>query len=1152
MMKNVRVTTLLQRVADVIFGYDFFISYTWHDGSDYAHDVFKRLKSSGFTVFLDKQDYARGDNWSLLGRRAVRKTRQLILIATPSIHQSRAVAEEVQTFHATGRRIVPIEIGDALSAVRLSASPLEPFLPPELLRIQESLANGAIPHEARPEVLSELERGFTHLRQEQKRTRILLGTSCVLLALLGLSAFGLISANQNAARALENLKAEQTAKLQERRTLSSSYVQTADQFLHSNSADLALAYVNSAMKLTPDDGSIREHLRWLVNGRAWPLRLSPDTEVATEGRKEPTLFSFSASGKTVCAVHDHSARLFTLGSKVQETRIELPEQSSLHEFYDGFLPFAQGASALFNVTTDDLGVLIRKDGDRLAAQFYERGTEDWRLAEKVFLPLTAQSEAPVYLSSRDGSVICISAVKELSKNGDEDNEGPREFIAIDTRMRRVVGQSIVLNANADRLQLSPTGPSLLLFEHGEKPNALRLDFRTGKITRLWTAPANAIPGSDQQPESDSEHLPDPVWKNFESFDCSDDLTQLLGTTNDGLVVVDLTGKSPTIFLPWKELPFITGELVKGQFVVGGRLIMLCEQTKGESFWAGLASNITVNRPVAAATNTLVWFYDLKNKKVVSEPIRGFNAKLSEYRNTADRGKFSAQAFADTAGNITVLSVVSPNVSFWKLDQGKPEPMPITELISSTAPNQTQVVQRCSPRGSALVCKPEPNPDRALRIYHINEHTFTTCIVPDEYFTEIHADLIDENHLRLLNLEKPNEIKLLVYKRNGQSSINYRISATTLIDEAVADEKYFALFTNRDGQNGRDILGLAEAVPPSAEELFGSRAPYELDVWDIRSGQKIFTKSFSAYKQTKMAVDPRGDGFALLYFEEPTDDFFKASATIERYVWNHGTFELAYKADAGKAIASVQFSPISRRLFLSSARGELSEVDAGGHLTTRIAGLSNAPDPIVFSPDEQFMACGLNDSAQVFDAKTFQPFSSLLKHPAPVHDIAFVARSQALAVRYQYKGYTNAIKFWDMRRALVLGEIDLGGWGGIMAWNEESQSLLYRVGQGPLLITSFNDLPQSVRNLSDLAVCLSGYEINNAGALEPRSNTWRFPLTNAGTPGESDYARWLYWRLQPRVGRHVVFGFNNFPLVKSKKKRESWLDDVADVIDNPRQ
>src|SRR6266550_9185230 len=143
------------RLVDVIFGYDFFISYTWADGSKYADSLYEKLKAQGFTVFLDREEYARGDNWTLLGRRALRKTKQLILVATPKVHASGPVLKELTAFESTGRRIIPIEIGDSLNPQKYPKSPLLPLIPAEVLRITQPLQQGAIPNEAPSEVIRE-------------------------------------------------------------------------------------------------------------------------------------------------------------------------------------------------------------------------------------------------------------------------------------------------------------------------------------------------------------------------------------------------------------------------------------------------------------------------------------------------------------------------------------------------------------------------------------------------------------------------------------------------------------------------------------------------------------------------------------------------------------------------------------------------------------------------------------------------------------------------------------------------------------------------------------------------------------------------------------------------------------------------------------
>jgi WD40 repeat protein len=198
-----RFQKITGRLVDVIFGYDFFVSYTWADGSKYADSLYKKLTAQGFTVFLDKKDYARGDNWTLLGRRALKKTRQLILVATPKVHESGPVLKELKAFQSPGRRIIPIEIGDALdprkypdSPLLHAESPLLPLIPTDLLKINQPLQGGAIPAEAPPEVIRELRRGFQHVRQAQKRIRFLLGACVVLLGVSSIAVWQAFSANQ--------------------------------------------------------------------------------------------------------------------------------------------------------------------------------------------------------------------------------------------------------------------------------------------------------------------------------------------------------------------------------------------------------------------------------------------------------------------------------------------------------------------------------------------------------------------------------------------------------------------------------------------------------------------------------------------------------------------------------------------------------------------------------------------------------------------------------------------------------------------------------------------------------------------------------------------------------------------------------------------
>ena len=322
------------QLIDVIFGYDFFVSYTWADGSKYAHSLYEKLKAQGFTVFLDEEDYARGDNWTLLGRRALRKTRQLILIATPKVHQSAPVLKEVTAFQSTGRRIVPIEIGDSLDRQKYSRSPLLPLIPAELLRIDQPLQqDGTIPNEAPPEVVRELRKGFQHVRQAQIRVRVLLGACLVLLGLLSIAVWQGIRAE------LQRKKAEEQTRVT-RETLARSDFQQGSEKLDQGEVPTAFAYLARAVR----DGQYHAaavRLLMFLQQRTWCL-----PAVAVEHPDEVWEAHFSPDGTKVVTVSGRKVRLFDANSGAW---IGAPIESAAL----GAVRFSRDAGRLLIVSGDD-------------------------------------------------------------------------------------------------------------------------------------------------------------------------------------------------------------------------------------------------------------------------------------------------------------------------------------------------------------------------------------------------------------------------------------------------------------------------------------------------------------------------------------------------------------------------------------------------------------------------------------------------------------------------------------------------------------------------------------------------------------------------------------------------------------------------------
>ena len=160
--------SLMSRLADAIFGFDFFISYSWSDGLHYANLLANRLREQGFKSFLDRRDLALGDNWRRVTRIALRHTSSLLVICSPKVLESVSVVDEVRIFRATRRKIVPIDFESTLRHAPCS-SDLRKLIEQDALSISEDA--GALSSGPREGVISQIRSSFSHTRQAQKRQR---------------------------------------------------------------------------------------------------------------------------------------------------------------------------------------------------------------------------------------------------------------------------------------------------------------------------------------------------------------------------------------------------------------------------------------------------------------------------------------------------------------------------------------------------------------------------------------------------------------------------------------------------------------------------------------------------------------------------------------------------------------------------------------------------------------------------------------------------------------------------------------------------------------------------------------------------------------------------------------------------------------------
>ena len=210
--------SVIQRFADALFGYDFFISYAHADGRAYAVALARGLQEKGFDVFLDSEDYLPGDDWERIGAWALKRTHRLALVGTPGALESKPVKRELEIYTEAGKRVIPIDIAGCLRSLAPD-HPTASLLQDSVLRLQETEQRRLVgPSD---EVLSELDRTFEGERQQAKRARWIRWTAAgMFLLLLALAAmtYRAVSANNELSKTLaESERRRERAEIEEGR-----------------------------------------------------------------------------------------------------------------------------------------------------------------------------------------------------------------------------------------------------------------------------------------------------------------------------------------------------------------------------------------------------------------------------------------------------------------------------------------------------------------------------------------------------------------------------------------------------------------------------------------------------------------------------------------------------------------------------------------------------------------------------------------------------------------------------------------------------------------------------------------------------------------------------------------------------------------------
>ena len=109
-----RALAVIRAMIDWVFGYDFFISYSWEDEklSPYAVPLAQALKTRfRFRTCLDRTEYHAGMDLTQATTRRVRASKVLLVVLRPCAARSDWVLREIKEAMKAQRTIILINVG---------------------------------------------------------------------------------------------------------------------------------------------------------------------------------------------------------------------------------------------------------------------------------------------------------------------------------------------------------------------------------------------------------------------------------------------------------------------------------------------------------------------------------------------------------------------------------------------------------------------------------------------------------------------------------------------------------------------------------------------------------------------------------------------------------------------------------------------------------------------------------------------------------------------------------------------------------------------------------------------------------------------------------------------------------------------------------
>ena len=170
------------------FRYDVFISYSHSDAKQYAENLKQQLSNLDFACFLDKEESPPGLSLGPTLEKALKKSAVLVLLATERALTRPYIEMEFGRFVAAKRKIIPINIADALTknnGAALTKAPWNLIEEQKLIWIDET-PEAFGQHRPSPPIADGIDKLFKYTRRNVRVRAEIIGTAVLVL----LAAFG--------------------------------------------------------------------------------------------------------------------------------------------------------------------------------------------------------------------------------------------------------------------------------------------------------------------------------------------------------------------------------------------------------------------------------------------------------------------------------------------------------------------------------------------------------------------------------------------------------------------------------------------------------------------------------------------------------------------------------------------------------------------------------------------------------------------------------------------------------------------------------------------------------------------------------------------------------------------------------------------------